>query len=383
MLAGQTLNPDHELTMFIRDALRFISAFIIPISQSAPQIYVSSLSFAPEQSLVATEFRSRFPNTIVVTEGKPSQWPMTVFTAEHHKCGVCHLVFSPDESTFASICDDEIMCVCDSETGHCISGPFQLRYDESVYDACFSPGGRHILLKFKSYVVVLDIGMGEEQFRIEGLDFVFIQDGRRIASIDWIDEDKAGDQTQIVVKLWDASNGALISNRLFEVNDVAHTRFSPDGHFLAVAKKSESVIELWSVEDGKDPQQFSYPPGDLKSLCFSPTGDSLMALSWGGDIVYLWRHTRNGILQPSFQICTRCYSFTPHQLSIYRPGSHSEDMGCLRDQLKTDLGDKSSNHFTYMEDLSITGWPQDISWMLGWKCEDVGTGPGEFGDESC
>jgi len=252
MLAGKTLNRDHKLTMFIRDALRFISAFITPISQSAPQIYVSSLSFASEKSLVATKFRSRFPNTIVVTEGKPSQWPMTVFTAEHHKNGVRHLVFSPDESTFASICDDEIMCVCDSETGHCISGPFELCHDESVYGACFSPGRRHILLKFESYAVVLDIGTGEEQFWIEGLDFVFIQDGR-IASIDGIDEDKTGEKTWIVVKLWDASSGSLISNRLFEVNDVAHTQFSPDGCFLATAKKSESIIELWSMEDDKDP----------------------------------------------------------------------------------------------------------------------------------
>jgi len=127
MLAGKTHNPDHKLTVFIRDALRFISAFIIPISQSAPHIYVSSLSFVPEQSLVGTKFRSRFPNTIVVTEGKPSQWPMTVFTAEHHKDRVHHLVFSPDESTFASI-GYKIMCVCDSETGHCISGPFQLHF---------------------------------------------------------------------------------------------------------------------------------------------------------------------------------------------------------------------------------------------------------------
>jgi len=282
--------------MFIRDALRFISAFIIPISQSAPQIYVSSLSFAPEQSLVATEFRSRFPNTIVVTEGKPSQWPMTVFTAEHHKDGVRHLVFSPDESTFASICDDKIMCVCDSETGHCISGPFQLHYNESVYDACFSPGGRRILLVFNSYAVVLDIGMGKEQFRISGWYFVFIRHDGRIASTHWIDEDGSSiawegegvRPTRIVVKLWDGSNGALISNRLFEVNDVADTRFSPDGHFLAVSRKSESVIELWSVEDGKDPQRFSYPPGDLKSLVFSPTSDSLMAVCWG-NAIYVWR----------------------------------------------------------------------------------------------
>ena len=291
MLAGQTLNPNHELTLFIRDTLRFISAFITPISQSAPQIYVSSLSFSPEQSLVAKKFCSRFPNTVVVTEEKPSQWPMTVFTAEHHKDGVRRMVFSPDESTFASICADETMCVCDSETGHRISGPFELSYDELLNWACFSPDGKHILLCFESYATVLDIVTGEEQFRIEGLDFVFIQDGRKIASTDGIDEDKAGDQTRIVVKLWDGSSGALISNRLFEVNDVARAKFSPNGRFLAVARKSESVIELWSVEDGKGPQRFSHPPGDLKSLVFAPTSDSLMAVS-RGNAIYVWRLDR-------------------------------------------------------------------------------------------
>jgi len=212
---------------------------------------------------------------------------MTVFTAEHHKDRVRHLVFSPDESTFASISTRKNICVCDSETGHCISGPFELPCDEGLYTACFSPDGKHILLELDTCAVVVDIETGEEQFWIEGWYFVFIQDGRRIASIDWIDEDKAGDE-MIVVKLWDASNGALISNRLFEVNDVADTRFSPDGRFLAVARKSESVIELWSVEDGKDPRRFSYPPGDLKSLYFSPTSDSLMAVCWG-KAIYVWR----------------------------------------------------------------------------------------------
>jgi len=159
MLAGQTFHPDHELTLFIRDALRFISAFIIPISHCAPQIYVSSLSFAPEQSLVAKKFCSRFPNTIVVTEGRPSQWPMVAFTAEHYKDRVCHVVFSPNESTFASISDDGTMCVCDSETGHCISGPFELPRG-FVFGACFSPDGRRILVELKSYAVVLDIETG-------------------------------------------------------------------------------------------------------------------------------------------------------------------------------------------------------------------------------
>jgi len=63
----------------------------------------------------------------MITDGRPSQWPMTVFVAEHHKTWVNGIVLSPDEKTFASISIDEIMYVCDSETGHCISGPFEPR----------------------------------------------------------------------------------------------------------------------------------------------------------------------------------------------------------------------------------------------------------------
>jgi len=276
------------------------------------------------------------------------------------------------------------MCVCDSETGHCISGPFELRHDESVYGACFSPGGRHILLEFESYAVVLDIGTGGEQFRIEGLDFVFIQDGR-IASIDGIDEeideDKAGEKTRIVVKFWDASSGSLISNRLFEANDVARTQFSPNGRFLAVARKSESVIELWSLEDGKDPRRVSYPPGDPKLFRFSPTSDSLMALGWG-NAIYVWRLDTQEMasFDHHFNYVTHVVH-SPLTNYLFINQIHTVKIWDVS-MTGSNLGDKSSNHFTYMEYLSITGWPQDFSWMLGWKCEDVGTGSGEFGDES-
>ena len=47
MLGGQTLDLDNELTSFIRDALRFISAFMVPISESAPHIYLYPLFHFP------------------------------------------------------------------------------------------------------------------------------------------------------------------------------------------------------------------------------------------------------------------------------------------------------------------------------------------------
>jgi len=205
---------------------------------------------------------------------------MVVFTAEHHISPVRRVVFSLDESTFASILP-QTMYVCDSETGHRISGPFELSNYGMVYNACFSPDGKCILLLFGSYAVVWDIEMGEEQFQIKGYTFAFIHRDGRIVSACGVDGDWDGSQDEsafrVLVQLWDAGDGTLISNRLLEVNDVAGTLFSPDGHFLAVVRRSEDVIELWNLEGDKDPQRFPYPHGKSLSLYFSPTSDTLMA----------------------------------------------------------------------------------------------------------
>jgi len=119
---------------------------------------------------------------------------MVEFTAEYHKDWVQHLVFSLDESMFASI-SPQTMYVCDSETGHCISGPFELCNYGEVYNACFSPDGKHILVGFGSYAVVWDIEIGEEQFQIEGYQFSFIHHDETIASTHWVDEDRNSSRT--------------------------------------------------------------------------------------------------------------------------------------------------------------------------------------------
>jgi len=286
--AGQPLNLDNVLTLFIHDALRYILAFIIPISQSAPHVYLSALPFAPEESHVARKFRSRFCNTSMVTQGKHSRWPMVAFTAKHHKDPMCHMAFPLHESTFLSRSFDTV-CICDSETGYCISGPFKI---PDSCDACFSPSGKHILVKYDSHAVVWDIETGEEQFRIEGSDFAFIHRDGRIASVkkDGNSDDSEGKgANRILVQFWDARSGALISNKLLKVNDVRFARFSPDGHFLAITKGSGDVIELRNLEDRKKIRRFTYYR-NLSFIRFSPTSDTLMVGSKEKPHqVYLWR----------------------------------------------------------------------------------------------
>ena len=305
MLACQPLNPDDDLTLFIRDALRFISAFIAPISQRAAHVYLSALPFAPEESHVARNFCSRFPNTFVVTEGKPKQWSMVVFTTEHDNSAVFDVAFSPDESTFSSR-SKTATCICDSETGRRISGPFR-----GAPDVCFSPAGKHVLVKYSSYAIVWDVEIGEEQLRIEGSDFAFVHyDGRIVSMKKDGDSDDSGDgnsddsgdgdsddsehkgANRILVQSWDASNG--VSNRLLQVDDVRDARFSPDGHFLAIAKKSEDVIELWNLEDSKDFRRFTQSRKQLRYLryllflCFSPDGHFMAIAKESEDVIELW-----------------------------------------------------------------------------------------------
>ena len=293
MVGGQTLDPGDELTSFIGDALRFISAFIVPISESAPHIYLSALPFSPERSLVADKFCSRFPNTPKVIESKPVQSPMAIFTAEHHKGSVRSIVFSPDGKIFASTSTSiahgiAITYVCDSETGHRISGPFKSKDLYSYQaDACLSPDGKHVLVQYLGCTVVWDIERGKKQLEFKACNSAFVCHGRyhgRITSThwDWVDG-------RICVKLWDAGKGVLISDKLFEVYDAGITRLSPDGRLLAIGRRSENAIALWNVEDGKDVQRFPYPPGYLSSLHFSPTSDFLVATFDSPDHICLWR----------------------------------------------------------------------------------------------
>jgi len=72
-LAGWTLDPKNELTLIICDTLRFIPAFIIPISESAPHIYLSALPFTSERSLVGENSVQKFSNTLTISRGRPSQ----------------------------------------------------------------------------------------------------------------------------------------------------------------------------------------------------------------------------------------------------------------------------------------------------------------------
>ena len=255
------------------------------------------------------------------------------------------IVLSPDEKTFASVSDHRDLCVCDSETGHCISGPFHLRNPDlysSGLNACFSPDGKHILVRCRPetillcHAVVWDIERGEEVFQIKGFDFVFIHCGRnkgRIVSMDWIDEDGSSIQTiaspnpedqdprstRVLVKLWDIGNDRF--DRLFKVTGVAVAQFSPNGQYLAVAKQSENVVELLDLEDGKSTHRLPHPSGKLLSLHFSPTSDCVTAAFQGSRHNCFWRLDTQEMVSLYLPVgyCPPAVIHSPHTNYVFVP----------------------------------------------------------------
>jgi len=89
---------------------------------------------------------------------------------------VIYLVFLPNKKTFACISDESVY-ICDSITGHFISGLFQLKYHLWSQNACFCPSRTCILIGDYDDAVIWDLKRGKEQFRIEGEDSFFIQFG--------------------------------------------------------------------------------------------------------------------------------------------------------------------------------------------------------------
>jgi hypothetical protein len=54
------------IATMLKDAIRFVAAFINVISHSVPHIYLSALPFAPTESAVSKRYLRRYPHTLFV-----------------------------------------------------------------------------------------------------------------------------------------------------------------------------------------------------------------------------------------------------------------------------------------------------------------------------
>jgi DNA-binding beta-propeller fold protein YncE len=115
-----------------------------------------------------------------------------------------------------------------------------------------------------------EVPWGKELGKFEGCRAALSPDGTRVALI----RDKR-------IVLWDIASGKEVGGFAISQDDLAGTRFSPDGRFLVAGGlgTEENVVRLWDVATGKERSSFTAPTQKPLRLAVSPDSRRILCCS--------------------------------------------------------------------------------------------------------
>ena len=129
-------------------------AFLVPIQDSVPHIYISALAFAPARSILSTEGLRSHRNTLQVTRGVEEMYHGLPESLRGHEEWVSAVAFSPDGLRIVSGSNDHTIRLWNAETGQPIGEP--LRGHNSLVNAvAFFPDGSRIVSGSGDYTIRL------------------------------------------------------------------------------------------------------------------------------------------------------------------------------------------------------------------------------------
>ncbi|CCA72922.1 related to WD40-repeat protein (notchless protein) [Serendipita indica DSM 11827] len=245
--ATQHKSLEQEIRGRMNDIRRFLMAFSVPIQDSAPHIYISSLPFSPQKSVLHTEGLKEYMNSLIVTRGLEETFRELPRTLLGHQGSVTAVSFSPDGTRIVSGSLDRTIRQWDAETGQPLGEPLQ-GHEYSVNAVAFSPDGTRIVSgSSDSTIRQWDAETGQPSGEpLQGHEYsvnavAFSPDGTRIISGSW-------DST---IRQWDAETGQPLGEPLqgheYSVNAVA---CSPDGTQV-VSDSIGTTIQISSSDNGE------------------------------------------------------------------------------------------------------------------------------------
>jgi WD40 repeat protein len=152
-----------------------------------------------------------------------------------------------------------------------------------VWDAAFSPDGKHIVGASQDKTVKFwNAQTGEPERALAGhtaalLRVAFSPDGKYLASA-------SADKT---VKVWDAQTGQERFSLEGHTSHVRCVAFSPDGKRIVSGGGLEGSVKLWDAETGQEQRTLQGHRNEVYGVAFSPDGQRLV--SGSGDMtVKVW-----------------------------------------------------------------------------------------------
>ena len=104
------------MTAAVMDVHRFITFFYDAMSVSTPHIYISALTWLPEESYLAKLLIPFFTNQPAIESGRESKWQSSLWVRSMGG-GVNSVSFHPDGSKIAAASSDQTISIWDVDSG--------------------------------------------------------------------------------------------------------------------------------------------------------------------------------------------------------------------------------------------------------------------------
>ncbi|QRV97689.1 WD repeat-containing protein [Ceratobasidium sp. AG-Ba] len=271
-------------TELCRDAWMFAATFVSsPAALSTPHMYVSTLSFWPEEACISMHYTQPRPVSLKGSSAMRVRRPVPVSTYQTEAM-VISIKYSHDGSQIVSGEDDGTVTIRNAHSGKIIGQPLQ-GHTGSVTSVAYSPDGAYIVSgSWDKTIRIWDAKTGRVvgqplQGHTDGVSSVaYSPDGAYIVS-------GSGDNT---IRLWDAKTGRVVGQPLQGHTDgVTSVAYSPDGAYI-VSGSWDNTIRLWDAKTGRVVgQPLQGPTDSVSSVAYSPDGAYIVSGSYDNTI-RLW-----------------------------------------------------------------------------------------------